>query len=110
METKLSNRSVRKVYLITYSQVDKKKCSDKETLCGKVIEAFDPTNESNVKPVQWASCEESHENGGIHYHMVIKFNGNKRWASAASYLRKSFGINVNFCDSHHNYMSTYRYI
>ena len=110
MDDTLEKRTVRKCYLITYSQVDKSKSADKETFCNQVIEAFDPTNESKIKPIQWACCEENHEKGGTHYHMCIKLSDNKRWLSAASYLRNAFGINVHFSNKHYNYLSAYRYV
>lgn len=110
MNNTLDKRAVRKTYLITYSQVDKNKSSDKERFTEQVIEAFDPTKESNVQPVQWASCEEYHQEDGTHYHMCLKMSNNKRWLGAARYLREVFKINVHFSDSHHNYMSAYRYV
>ena len=38
----LNKRCLRKVYLVTYSQVGEEKCSDRERFTEMVLEAFDP--------------------------------------------------------------------
>ena len=63
----LNNHCIRKVYLVTYSQVDEVKCIDREM----VLEAFDPRKESSVQPVQWAVSKEPNSESVFHYHMCV---------------------------------------
>lgn len=106
--TELQARDMRKVYMITYSQADLSKCPDRKTFADFVLKAFNFEN-SSVKPLQWAVCKELHQNGGSHYHMCIKLDKNKRWASVKCKLLEN-GINVNFTDGHSNYMTAFRYV
>lgn len=108
--TELDPKLVRKTYLITYSQAVTEKCPDRETFSKLVLESFQKTTKTNVKPVQWVVCQETHESGGYHYHMSIKFDGNIRWNSAKTYLLNTHNISVNFKDGHPNYISAYRYL
>ena len=62
----LNKRCIRKVYLVTYSQADKEKCSDRERFAEIVLEAFDPRRESSVQPVQWTVSKEPHSESGFH--------------------------------------------
>ena len=48
----LNKRCTRKVYLVTYSQVDMEKCSDRERFAKMVLEAFDPRKENSMQPGQ----------------------------------------------------------
>ena len=106
----LNKRCIRKVYLVTYSQVNEEKCSDRERFAEMVLEAFDPRKESSVQPVQWAVSKEPHSESGFHYHMCVKLSNKKRWYGAKLYLLASYNINVHFSDSHQNYISAYRYV
>ena len=56
----LNKRCIRKLYLVTYSQVDKEKCSHRERFAEMVLEAFDPRKENSVQPVQWLVSNEPH--------------------------------------------------
>ena len=66
-DNSLSTRAVRKVYFITYSQVDVTKCSDRERFADIILEAFDPRKESSVQPIHWAVCKEQTENTAFFY-------------------------------------------
>ena len=48
----LNKRCIHKVYLVTYSQVGKEKCSDRDRFAEMVLEAFNPRKENSVQPVQ----------------------------------------------------------
>ena len=48
----LNKLCIRKVYLVTYIQVDGEKSRDRERFAERVLGAFDPRKESSVKPVQ----------------------------------------------------------
>ena len=67
----LNKRCTRKVYLVTYSQVDEEKCSDRERFAKMVLEAFDPKKESSMQPVQWAVSKELHSESGFYYHVCV---------------------------------------
>ena len=78
----LSKCCICKVYLVTYSQVDEEKYSNRERFAEMVLEAFDPRKENSVQPVQWAVLKEPHSESGLHYHMYVKLSNNKRWYGA----------------------------
>lgn len=101
----LDARSVRKVYLITYSQVDKELFPTRRSFVDAVVQSF---NDSNV--VQWCCSLEQHISTGIHYHMAIKLDRNKRWISSKRFLLESYGISVHFSEIHHNYYSAWKYV
>ena len=67
----LNKRCTRKVYLVTYSQVDMEKCSDRERFAKMVLEAFDPRKENSMQPVQWAVSKEPHSESGFDYHVCV---------------------------------------
>ena len=106
----LNKSCIHKVYLVTYSQVDKEKCSDWERFAEMVLEAFYFRKENSVQPVQWAVSKELHSESGFHYHMCVKFSNNKRWHGAKFHLLANYNISVHFGDSHQNYISAYRYV
>ena len=101
----LDARSVRKVYLITYSQVEKELFPTRRSFVDAVVQSF---NKSNV--VQWCCSLEQHISTGIHYHMAIKLDRNKRWISSKRFLLESYGISVHFSEIHHNYYSAWKYV
>ena len=90
----LGRRTVKKVYLITYSRVNEQLCDSRNKFADLVIEAFQ-FERGNVRPLHWAVSREPHETQGFHYHMALCLNGNKRWLQAKNYLANT-GIVVNF--------------
>ena len=78
----LNKRCIRKVYLVTYSQVDEEKCSDRERFAEMVLETFVPRKENSMQSVQWAVSKEPHSESRFHYHMCVKFSNNKHWCGA----------------------------
>ena len=100
----LNARSVRKVYLITYSQVDKELFPTRRSFVDVVLQSF---NDANV--VQWCCSLEQHISAGVHYHMAIKLDRNKRWISSKRLLQESCGISVHFSEIHSNYYSAWKY-
>ena len=101
----LNARSVRKVYLITYSQVDKELFPTRRSFVDVVLQSF---NDANV--VQWCCSLEQHISAGVHYHMAIKLDRNKRWISSKRFLQESCGISVHFSEIHSNYYSAWKYV
>ena len=55
-DSSLDSRCLRKVYMITYSQAEAKKCPDRESFAHEVLQAFDLKPENSVRPLQWAGC------------------------------------------------------
>ena len=106
----MSKCFIRKVYLVTYSQVDEEKCSNQERFAEMVLETFDPRKENSMQPVQWAVSKEPHSESGIHYHMCVKFSNIKRWYGAKLHLLANYNISVHFSENHQNYISAYRYV
>ena len=109
-DTSLDPRSVRKVYMITYSQADPKKCLDRESFAHEVLEAFGFKTGDSVRPLHWAVCKESHKTKGFHYHICIKLSDSKRWLRAKRRLLEEKEINVNFREGYRNYITAYRYV
>lgn len=103
----LKEKEVRSVYLVTYSQANKEEFPRREVFARVLVESFEFIG-ANV--FQWCCSEESHENGGKHYHMAIKLSKIYRWNAAKRYLREHYGITVNFSSNHHNYYSAWAYV
>ena len=101
----LDARSVRKVYLITYSQVNKELFPTRRSFVDAVLQSF---NDCNV--VQWCCSLEQHISAGVHYHMAIKLDRNKRWFSSKRFLLERCGISVHFSEIHTNYYSAWTYV
>eukprot|EP00111_Clytia_hemisphaerica_P018865 TCONS_00055769-protein len=95
----------RSVYLVTYSQADRQKCESAEKFAEIITAAFE-----NCKVLQWASSEESHSEGGFHYHLALKFDRVKRWKKVRDFIQQRYDICVNFSNSHENYYSAYTYV
>lgn len=110
MSTPLSNRTVRAVYLVTYSQANLNKFPEREDFSEAVATAFNTVGDSGVKVLYHATCREKHQDGNSHYHCTIKLSGPKRWLRIKNHLSEMFGIVVNFTGDHDNYYSAYKYI
>lgn len=81
MSKELDHRSVRRVYLITYSQADLVKFPMRCSFAGAVLVSFSGVPAS----IQWWCCsqEEHQSSAGKHYHMAIKFDS---WVYRQSWL------------------------
>ena len=80
----MNNRTLRRVYLVTYSQADKLKFPSRQHF-GKAVEEALNSGTSKVKATYWACCLENHQDGGEHFHVSIKLTGPKRWLPAKKY-------------------------
>ena len=67
----LDERSVRQVYLLTYSQADVSAFPTRRSFAEAVVASFSGTP---YRIVQWVCCREKHRNGGLYYHMAIKLD------------------------------------
>ena len=105
----LSSRAVRKTYLITYSEANYRKFPTREAVARAVLESFSGS-ESKVKVKHWVCSKEPHEKtSGFHYHMAVKFDGNRRWKTAKNFLLDNYDISVHFSEEHDNYFTAYCY-
>ena len=95
----------RSVFLVTYSQVDKVLCKDKEDFAPLVTEEF-----KDCVVEQWACSEEKHKDGRSRYHLCIKLDRIKRWKLVRQRIQAKYNICVNFSDHHTNYYNAYKYV
>ncbi len=105
----LDVKTVRKTYLVTYSQADLSLFPSRESFANCVVEAFS-YREERVRVVDWVCSMEEHNDGGKHYHLAIKLSDNKRWKPAKLHIMKNHGIVVNFSDRDDNYYTAYKYV
>ena len=73
-----------------------------------VVNAFESSPRA-AKVIQWACGQESHRDGGTHYHLAIKLDKCQRWLRVRNHLATVNNINVHFSDTHYNYYSAWRY-
>ena len=57
-----------------------------------------------------ACCMEEHDDGNKHYHMCIKFSGNRRWKEGKNCFYRKHGVSVHFSASHTDYASAFEYV
>ena len=98
--------SVRKVYIITYSNADTY-TFNRQSFAEAIIIAFHESTTTKVE--QWACSMESHKEGGFHFHMCILLNKTQRWLKVKNAIKDRFGIVVNF-SGHSGYHSAYEYV
>ena len=91
----------RKVYLITYSQVDVLKIQSRKQFAELVVDQFN-LNGNVVQ--QWVSSADRQIE--VHYHLAVKLNTARRFNQIRQNIRKEHGINLDFG----NYYSAYTYV
>ena len=105
---KIDVPSVRKLYLIIYSQADVGRFPPRQSFVEAVLYSFYDTPD---KIMHWSCCMEEHpESGGSYFQMALKLNRNKRWLSSKRFLLERCGISVHFSDIHRNYFSAWKYV
>ena len=102
----LSNKSVKKAYLITYSNANIK-VFDREKFSSAVVQSFQSATASEV--IQWACCLKQHKNGSYHFHMAVLLDRAQRWMKAKQRIQEDHGIIVNF-SNHPGYYTAFRYV
>ena len=108
--TQLVNSSLlRCTYHVTYSQADLTKFPTRKGF-GECIKKHFNSGSRKVKVQHWACTKEKLQNEGIHYHVILKLAGPKRWKSVKENISLNEGIVVNFSDNHENYYSAYSYL
>ena len=103
----VDHRLVRQVYLLTYSQADVSAFPTRRSFAEAVVASFSGTP---YRIVQWVCYREKHRNGGLHYHIAIKFDSCQRWVPAKTFLTGHHGIPVHFSDVHFNYYNAWKYV
>ena len=107
----LSRRQVRSVYLITYSRANAELVDSRNSFACLVLDSFANADDKITnKVLQWACCEEKHQDGAIHYHMAVKLERNRRWLRVRNYADKKHGVKLNFSNQHANYYSAWKYV
>ena len=90
-------RSVRKVYLITYSQADVVRFLTRHSFVGAVLYLFHNTP---AKIMHWSCCMEKHpDSGGSHFQMALKLFRNHQWLPSKRFLFERCGISLTFSHS-----------
>lgn len=107
MMAELNVKSVRSVYLITYSQADLDIAPTRQAFADMVINTF--INKTPATPIQWTCSQEYHQDGGVHYHLALKLDRQQRWLSVRNALEREHQVKVNFSDRHDNYYSAFCY-
>ena len=95
----------RSVYLITYSQATEE--WTRQSFADVVVSEFES---GDATVLQWACSEESHEDGGRHFHMAIKLDRQKRWLRVRQRIMRVYGINLNFSNDHAQYFNAWQYV
>ena len=106
-DMELQGRQVRSVYLLTYSQADLSVVPDRGAFAEKVVESF---RHVGADINQWACSMEQHQEGGWHFHMVVKLAALHRWLAVKNYLNRNYGIVCHFSNRHSNYYTAWKYV
>ena len=103
----------RRLFLVTYSQLDENIFPTRKSF-GTMLHREMDRGDSKAKVKYWACCMERHTGGGFHYHCVILMSDVKKWASIPDRIQEIYGIRVHFSEGkeeHENhYNSAYKYI
>eukprot|EP00111_Clytia_hemisphaerica_P021623 TCONS_00063605-protein len=106
----LSKNSIRRAYLVTYSQCDLRRFPTRQSFGDVVAEAFRAVP-GKVQPLYWACGKEPHPNtSGYHYHVSVLLNGTQRWGAVKDFLTKRHDVVVNFVQNDNGYDSAYAYV
>jgi len=100
-------RTVRQVYLLTYSQANLQRFPTRKSFADAVMNSFE---ERPANIMHWVCSREQHQNGGHHYHMALKLDRAQRWLSVKCTLEEDYGIVVHFSSIHYNYYSAWKYV
>lgn len=102
----LTENDPQRVYLVTYSQLDRELFPTRQSFGSACIAAFGGNN-----TMYFACSEEEHEAGGSHYHVALRLKSSRRWFSARKWLKDNFDVDVNFAASPNGgmYAGAFRY-
>ena len=91
----LDVRHTREVFLITYSQAPPQ--MTKEEFADMVVNSLVESG-SNCVVEKWVCSKEPHRRGGIHFHLTVKLNKQRRWLSAKNLMQERHGITLHFAN------------
>lgn len=103
------DRAACRTYLLTYSQADLQRVPDTRAFADIILDAFNEGTSTSAI-VQWACCMEDHEDGGKHFHMVVKLSKPRRWKPIFENVLHYHNIAVNFSSNTCGYLAGYRYV
>ena len=83
----LAASSVKKAYLITYSNADAK-AFNRETFSSAIVQSVESATTSAV--IQWACCMEQHKNGSYHFHMALLLERAQRWIRVKRRIQEDY--------------------
>ncbi|PIK38625.1 hypothetical protein BSL78_24535 [Apostichopus japonicus] len=84
-----------------------KLCASRENFAEQVLSSFESVG---AHIIQWVSCQETHRDGGKHYHMAVKLDRPRRWLKVKSMLENQHGIVVHFSSTYANYYTAWQYV
>lgn len=99
----------RTTYLVTYSQADRDKVSNRTDFAKILVDEFDHYGRFQ-RVVQWACCKEDHEITGFHYHLALKLTGVFRWKQIKTNILAKHGFSVHFRTFTTGYYDAYTYV
>ena len=69
-----------------------------------------PLKNESASVLHWCCSQELRKKSGVHYHMCLKLDRNKRWLRAKKYLSEKYGISVHFSSVHTHYYTAWKYV
>ena len=109
LDKAINNRTVKRVYLITYSRANLTKFPSRREFGDAAADALN-FGTSSARVECWACCLEKHADGADHYHAGVKLSAPKGWLLGKKYLSRNFNVQVYFSDDHDNYYQAYKYV
>ena len=105
---KIDVRSVRKLYLITYSQADVGCFPPRQSFVEAVLYSF---YDRPDKIMHWSCCMEEHPaSGGSYFQTALKLNRNKGRLSSKKVSFRTLWHIRSFFSIHRNYFSAWKYV
>ena len=103
----LENNASHRTYLVTYSQLDYKKCPTRWSFGSAVVAAFGVNNVD-----YFVVTKENHEisSTGHHHHVALHLIKRMCWKTAKKNIFENYGATVNFATSSDMYVGAYRYV
>ena len=109
LDKAINNRTVKRVYLITYSRANLTKFPSRREFGDAAADALN-FGTSSARVECWVCCLEKHADGADHYHAGVKLSASKGWLLGKKYLSRNFNVQVYFSDDHDNYYQAYKYV
>ena len=105
---KLKRNKARVLYLVTYSQADRRIVPNRGKSANIVVGEFNRGSHHN-RVLYWVFPKENHRKSGSHFSLDLKLNGVLRWVGVKNRITTSYGIVLNFRDFR-DYYPAYTYV